>query len=81
MQQVETAAHTVHYEERWVRRGEHRIYARIHPGGGPPVVLLHGFPDNLRDEGARSQLVPALYEDFALGRAPPSSAWLPVEGR
>jgi pimeloyl-ACP methyl ester carboxylesterase len=35
------------YREAWVRRGQHRIYAREYPGEGPPVVLLHGFPDNL----------------------------------
>jgi haloalkane dehalogenase len=35
------------YREAWVRRGPHRIYAREYPGEGPPVVLLHGFPDNL----------------------------------
>jgi haloalkane dehalogenase len=40
--------------EVWVRRGPHRIYTRsagpdagsAEPAG-PPVVLLHGFPDNL----------------------------------
>jgi haloalkane dehalogenase len=35
------------YTEAWVRRGAHRIYARVYPGQGPAVVLLHGFPDNL----------------------------------
>jgi haloalkane dehalogenase len=34
-----------------VRRGAHRIYARTagHRGAGadPPLVLMHGFPDNL----------------------------------
>src|SRR6266545_3529902 len=40
--------------EVWVRRGAHRIYARTTgparrdgDGAGPPLVLLHGFPDNL----------------------------------
>ena len=37
--------------EIWVRRGAHRIYVRTagHRGAGtgPPLVLLHGFPDNL----------------------------------
>jgi pimeloyl-ACP methyl ester carboxylesterase len=39
--------------ETWVRRGPHRIYARTTgpvghdgDGAGPPLVLLHGFPDN-----------------------------------
>jgi haloalkane dehalogenase len=54
--QVPAAA--AHYRELWVRRGPHRIYART---AGPdaesgvggvdgvraPLVLLHGFPDNL----------------------------------
>ena len=46
------------YTETWVRRGAHRIYARTtgpdagpgsesQAGAGPPLVLLHGFPDNL----------------------------------
>lgn len=35
------------HREAWVQRGQHRIYAREHPGEDPPVVLLHGFPDNL----------------------------------
>src|SRR6266496_1132766 len=30
----------------WVQRGEHRISARDYRGEGPPIVLLHGFPDN-----------------------------------
>src|SRR5215469_9587149 len=29
-----------------VSRGPHRIYAEMVPGSGPPVVLMHGFPDN-----------------------------------
>jgi pimeloyl-ACP methyl ester carboxylesterase len=37
--------------EIWVRRGAHRIYVRTAGhrgvGAGPPLVLLHGFPDNL----------------------------------
>jgi haloalkane dehalogenase len=35
------------HSEVWVGRGAHRIYARMYPGGGPPLVLMHGFPDNL----------------------------------
>lgn len=31
---------------RWVERGQHRLYAREHPGEGPAIVLMHGFPDN-----------------------------------
>jgi pimeloyl-ACP methyl ester carboxylesterase len=29
-----------------IKRGPHRIHAREHPGEGPAIVLLHGFPDN-----------------------------------
>lgn len=29
-----------------VSRGPYRLYAEIVPGGGVPVVLMHGFPDN-----------------------------------
>lgn len=29
-----------------VERGPHRIHARVQPGDGPPIVLMHGFPDN-----------------------------------
>ncbi len=47
MQEVETAPGAAAYEERWVQRGEHRIHVRMYPGANPPLVLLHGFPDNL----------------------------------
>jgi pimeloyl-ACP methyl ester carboxylesterase len=30
-----------------VARGPHRIHAEVTPGPGVPVVLMHGFPDNL----------------------------------
>jgi pimeloyl-ACP methyl ester carboxylesterase len=35
------------YQETFVRREQHRIYVRDHPGADPPIVLMHGFPDNL----------------------------------
>lgn len=35
------------YKEHWVPRGRHHIYTREYGGDGPPVVLMHGFPDNL----------------------------------
>jgi haloalkane dehalogenase len=35
------------YDEPEVRRDGHRIYVRDHDGGGVPIVLMHGFPDNL----------------------------------
>ena len=47
MQPSATATQAVAYQERWVRRGNHRIYVRTYPGPAPPLVLLHGFPDNL----------------------------------
>lgn len=30
-----------------VSRGQHRIYAEFVPGSGVPIVLMHGFPDNV----------------------------------
>jgi pimeloyl-ACP methyl ester carboxylesterase len=35
------------YQETAVRRDQHRIHVRDHPGAGPPLILMHGFPDNL----------------------------------
>jgi haloalkane dehalogenase len=35
------------YQEAWVDRDGHRIYARDYPGQEPAIVLLHGFPDDL----------------------------------
>jgi haloalkane dehalogenase len=46
------------YREAGVRRGRHRIYAREYPGADPPVLLLHGFPDNLH---LYDRLVPHLH--------------------
>jgi pimeloyl-ACP methyl ester carboxylesterase len=34
------------YHETFVRRDQHRIYVRDHPGAEPPIILMHGFPDN-----------------------------------
>jgi pimeloyl-ACP methyl ester carboxylesterase len=45
-----------------VARGPHRIHAEVVPGDGVPVVLLHGFPDNLH---LYDRLLPRL-----AGRAP-----------
>jgi pimeloyl-ACP methyl ester carboxylesterase len=36
------------YNERFVRLNQHRIYAREYDGVEPAVILMHGFPDNLR---------------------------------
>ena len=35
------------YQETFVRRDQHRIYVRDQPGADPPIMLMHGFPDNL----------------------------------
>ncbi len=35
------------YDEPVVTRDGHRLHVRDHPGRGPAVLLLHGFPDNL----------------------------------
>jgi pimeloyl-ACP methyl ester carboxylesterase len=35
------------YQETFVQRDQHRIYARDYPGAEPTIVLMHGFPDNL----------------------------------
>ena len=35
------------YQETAVRRDQHRIHVRDHPGAGPAIILMHGFPDNL----------------------------------
>ena len=33
------------YQETFVQRDQHRIYVRDHPGAGPPIILMHGFPE------------------------------------
>jgi pimeloyl-ACP methyl ester carboxylesterase len=35
------------YREPFVQRDQHRIYVRDHPGAEPPIILMHGSPDNL----------------------------------
>ena len=35
------------YQESFVQRNQHRIFAREHPGEEPGIILMHGFPDNL----------------------------------
>jgi pimeloyl-ACP methyl ester carboxylesterase len=37
----------MNFTEHYVHRGQHRIYARDYPGAEPPIILMHGFPDNL----------------------------------
>jgi len=37
----------MNFTEKFVHRGDHRIYVRDYPGEGPTIVLMHGFPDNL----------------------------------
>lgn len=35
------------FVEHSLQRGQYRIYAREYAGEEPPIILLHGFPDNL----------------------------------
>ena len=35
------------YQETFVQRNGHRIYVRDHPGVEPPIILMHGFPDDM----------------------------------
>jgi haloalkane dehalogenase len=35
------------YQETFVQRDQHRIYVRDHPGAEPPIILMHGFPDDV----------------------------------
>lgn len=35
------------YQESFVQRNQHRIFAREYPGEEPGIILMHGFPDNL----------------------------------
>jgi len=37
----------MNYQETFVQRDQHRIYVRQYPGADPPIILMHGFPDNL----------------------------------
>jgi pimeloyl-ACP methyl ester carboxylesterase len=47
------------YRETFVQRNGHRIYVRDHPGAEPPIILMHGFPDNMHlYDRLAPQLVP-----------------------
>lgn len=35
------------FHETFVQRGQYRILVRDYPGEEPPIILMHGFPDNL----------------------------------
>jgi haloalkane dehalogenase len=37
----------MNFTEQFVQRDHHRIYVREYAGEKPPIVLMHGFPDNL----------------------------------
>jgi haloalkane dehalogenase len=37
----------VSYTEHVVQRGPYRLSAREYPGKDPPILLMHGFPDNM----------------------------------
>ena len=43
-----TQAHTVYTDERRVDTPNGRIFVREIPGEDPPIVLMHGFPDDHR---------------------------------
>lgn len=45
------------YQEHRIASGQGDVYARDYPGIGSPLVLMHGFPDNL---GIYADLVPYL---------------------
>jgi pimeloyl-ACP methyl ester carboxylesterase len=38
---------TLSYTEHVIQRGPYRLSAREYPGEDPPILLMHGFPDNL----------------------------------
>src|SRR5262245_41061733 len=48
------------YKETFAQRNGHRIYVREHPGADPPIILMHGFPDNVH-----------LYDRLVSHMAPP----------
>ena len=50
------------YQETVVRRDQHRIHVRDHPGAGPPIILMHGR--FFRDADVRREFVPLLYQQF-----------------
>jgi haloalkane dehalogenase len=35
------------FMEEFVHRDQHRMYVRNYGGEEPPIILMHGFPDNL----------------------------------
>src|SRR5262245_59136174 len=35
------------FKEEFVQRDQYRIYVRKYAGEEPPIILMHGFPDNL----------------------------------
>ena len=41
----------VTFQERTVLLDGHRIYVRDYPGEGHPILLMHGFPDNMTGSG------------------------------
>ncbi len=47
----------MNYEEHFVQRNQHRIYAREYAGEDPVIILMHGFPVNLH---LYDRLVPRL---------------------
>jgi haloalkane dehalogenase len=47
LQLTTTRGRSETFQEPTVRRAGHRIYVRDYPGEGNPILLMHGFPDNL----------------------------------
>jgi haloalkane dehalogenase len=62
------------YRETFVQRNGHRIYVRDHRGAEPPIILMHGFPDNMHlYDRLAPQLVPprrvALFDFLGWGES------------
>ena len=43
------------YTEHVVQRGFYQISAREYPGEEPPILLMHGFPDNIGFAAGKSR--------------------------
>ena len=63
------------FQEPTVRRDGHRIYVRDYPGEGNPILLMHGFPDNLH---LYDRVVPHLTPTRRVGRSTAMSTGVPV---
>ncbi len=69
------------YREHLIPRGAHHLYARDYAGGEPPIVLMHGFPDNqhlydrLAPELARRRVVTFDFLGWGRSDKPPGYAY------